>query len=147
MPLNWSWARPLWCKHLLKDQQGPPERLGRESPQPPNEAFAIYGSDLVEDDMPDATLESARDTKRVGMLSHRHRRDDEGAKVSIQLIGGNNNAGSRLLDFAALRWTQTDKIDLASTDGIGTHHCQSSSSKRVEVGESSRPASPRLWSN
>jgi len=131
------------CEHLLQHRQCPTEAGRRDPSEATHEAFPINCSDLVQHDVSDPSAEPTRDSKWIRMAAGGHGDHDEGAKVGVQLIRGNDHTWARLLDFSATGGIETHQKDITAPDSLGPHHFHSLSSKRVEVGGSGSASSPR----
>lgn len=131
------------CEHLLQHRQCPTEAGRRDPSEATHEALPINRSDLVQHDVSDPSAEPTRDSKWIRMAAGGHGGHDEGAKVGVQLIRGNDHTWARLLDFSATGGIETHQKDVTAPDSLGPHHFHSLSSKRVEMRGSGSASSPR----
>ncbi|CAK6690712.1 hypothetical protein IFHNHDMJ_00870 [Synechococcus sp. CBW1107] len=107
-------ARHLHSEHRLKNTQQLSQRSLRKTPQSLDESFPIYGPQLVRHNMTFFAVKLATHTKRVWMAASRERGNNEGAKVSIQLVRRHYDTRPSLPDFRASRGIQRDKEDVTS---------------------------------
>jgi hypothetical protein len=96
-------ARPLHSKHRLKNTQQLSQSSLRQTPQPLDETFTIYGPQLVRYNMSFFSVKLAPHTKRVWMSASCQRGNNESAKVSIQLVRGHYDTRPGLPNFRPSR--------------------------------------------
>ena len=107
-------ARPLHNEHRLKNTQQLIKRSLRQIPQSLDETVPIDNSQLISHNMAVFAVKPATHTKRVWMSASCERRNNESAKVSIQLVRRHYDTRPRLPDFRSSRGIQRDKEDIAS---------------------------------
>jgi hypothetical protein len=107
-------ARPLHSEHRLKNTQQLSQRSLRQTPQTLDETFPIYGPQLVRHNMTVFAIKIATHTERVWMAARGERRNNEGAKMSIQLVRRHDDTRPGLPDFRPSRGIQRDKEDVTS---------------------------------
>jgi hypothetical protein len=107
-------ARPLHSEHRLKNTQQVSQRSLRQTPQSLDETFPIYGPQLVRHKMTIFVIKPATYTKWVWMAASGERGNNEGAKVSIQLVRRHDDTRPGLPDFRPSSGIQRDKEDVTS---------------------------------
>ncbi len=107
-------ARPLHSEHRLKNAQQLSQRSLRQSPQSLDETLPVYGPQLVRHNMTIFAIKAAANTKWVWMAASGERRNNEGTKVSIQLVRRHYDTRPGLPDFRPSRGIQRDKEDVTS---------------------------------
>jgi len=131
------------CEHLLKHRQRVVERWRREAAKLTNQTRSVHCSDLIEHNMPDPSRKTARDTKWIFARTRGKRRDNECGQVLVEIVGRNDDAGTRFSHLAAARRIEVYQKDFTAAHLARCYHFHSSSSKRVPVGASSKRSSPR----
>ena len=99
-----------------------------------DQTLTVDCPNLVQDDVPPAPAERARDAKWVPMPARGQRGDDERPQMSIELVGRHIDTRPRLPDLAAPRRIQIDQEHLAAMNLVSGYHRHSFSSKRVGRG-------------
>jgi hypothetical protein len=107
-------ARPLHSEHRLKNIQQLSQRGLGQTSQSLNKTFPIYGPQLVRHNMAIFTIKPATHTKWVWMAASGKRSNNEGAKVSIELVRRHYDTRPSLPDFRPSRGIQRDKEDVTS---------------------------------
>jgi|GEM_PF-2516939 len=79
-------ARLLYSEHRLKNTQQLIQRSLRQTPQSLDETVSVYSPQLIRYNMTGLAIKMATHTKRVWMSASCKRRNNEGAKVRIQLV-------------------------------------------------------------
>lgn len=77
---------PSILKHLPQDREDLLKRRTVDFAQPANQAMAIHGSELVQDDKAILALESAGDTEGIRMSPWCHWGNGEGGEVGVEFI-------------------------------------------------------------
>ncbi len=129
-------------KHLLKDGDDTRECCRRKTSEMANKMFPVDGTKLIGDDMTAHVHEATCHAERKRLAPGRERRDDDGAKMRVEVVGRHHDTGSSFLDLGAARWIQVDEEDLSAADQLRGYHCHSVSSKWVGVGGSSSLSPP-----
>jgi hypothetical protein len=133
-------ARGLGGEQFVEEGQGCSEYRWGQAPQLAHQALAINGPDLIEDNEAVAFLKPTGDAPRVGVAARGHGRDDDRAQMSIQFVGRNHDARSRLADLTAPRGIESDQNDVPP---LRTYrHSHSSRSNCVALTVSRRASSP-----
>jgi len=107
-------ARPLHSEHRLKNTQQLIQHSLRQNPQSLDETIPINSPQLISHNMTIFAIKPASHTERVRMSASCERRNNEGTKVSIQLVRRHYDTRPRLPDFRSLRGIQRYKEDVAS---------------------------------
>ena len=105
-------AKPLHSKHRLQNIEDFIERDIGQAPQALDEAISIDCPQLISHNVALLSVDFAAHTKWVWMTTRRQGRHNEGAQVSIQFIGRDNDAGSCFPDFRSTRGIQGNKKDV-----------------------------------
>ena len=79
------------------------------------QSAAIHRADLVQNDQPLFASESARDARRIRFPLGRHRGDNDRLNMTVDFVGRNDKAGTRLPDFAADCGIKLYQIDIKAT--------------------------------
>jgi hypothetical protein len=84
------WSGPLVCasfgKHLVEPLKDRCDRCWCEAAEPAEKPFAINRAELVQSDEAGSALKPARHSPGVPRPAGRHRSDDDGAQVLIELV-------------------------------------------------------------
>ena len=113
-------------KRLLQSAQHGGDGVRRQPAKPLEESVRIDGPELIERDKTRSVLKPARNSPRICLTSGRHRRDDCGPKVLVELLRGHDDTRSRLANLAAARRIEVHQMDLASVDRQTHYHVHSS---------------------
>src|SRR5262249_35001682 len=148
---NTKMAGPRTCERfmtssrekLLESQEDFGDRRRGQSSEAPDQTVAVDRAYLIHGDETGAVLKSAGNPPRIRLAARRHRSDDHGTKIGVQLVGRHDKARSRLADLAANRRVRRNKVYVAARNASRAHHRHSSMSKRVDVGWSMSRSSPR----
>jgi len=116
----WAFRRAVEMKRREKiEGESGSEHLGQESEHflrggvvdfahSFNQAHFVDGADLVQDDLSGLSLESDRNPRRILSPLRGHGRDDDGADVTVHLVGRDDQAGTGFADFAAFGGIEAD---------------------------------------
>ena len=107
-------ARLLHSEHRLKNTKQLIYCSLGQTPQSLDKTVYIYSSQLISHHVTVLALKPAPHTKGVWMTTGGERRNNEGAKVSIELVRRHDDTRPRLPDFRSSRGIQRDKEDIAS---------------------------------
>lgn len=141
---NRKFDRVSLSEHFLEPLKNGRHRVRREATEPATEPLGIDGPELIQCDETRSTLKATRYAPGIGSPARRHRHDDHGAQVLVQLVRRNDEAGAGLLDLAARRGIQPYEVHFAAGPGGPRYfHSHSSRSKRVAVNSSKRPSAAR----
>ena len=77
----------------------------------------VNGSDLIKNNLAGCPLKCAVDPRGIIPLSGRHGGDDDRPDELIHLIGGYDQTGARLLNFASESWVKSNEIHIKPLDG------------------------------
>ncbi len=91
------------CERLLEDVEQVVHGRRRNSPEMANQPRSIHGPKLIDDNLTVLAGEAAWPAKRVAMRGRGHGRDNDCSQMSVQVVGGHDHAGSRLLDLGSSR--------------------------------------------
>ena len=121
------------CKHLLEHPENFRQCRGSEPPHTMNQPLAIYGANLVENNVSGSFAKPTWNSKWVGMASCRERSDNERPQIRVELVRRDDNTRASLAHLATPRRAETNQEHLSPTNRIPGHHFHSPSSNRVEV--------------
>jgi len=105
-----TWTRALLsgCKHLLQSLQNPGDGGFWKLAEASNEPLSVDGANLIEDNLAGLSLDTTGNPERRRAAGGREWSDDGSQQVRVELVRGDDNAGSGLLDFSAPRWIEAD---------------------------------------
>ena len=127
----------------MQNTQHSRDRIAPETTDVSYQSLVVYRANLVENDVPGLALETAWNSKRIRMCAGRKRGHDEGTKIGVQFVRGDDQTRPRLPDFCPTGRVQVHKENITAADPDRYFHRHSSSSKRVGVGSSRSLSSSR----
>ena len=110
-----AFHRGLWCEELRECIQQIPFCIFLNDPEFLDKPSLINCSYLVEHEPSAFRLKCARNSGRVLPTGRCHRRKNHGAKVTVHLVRGDNDAGPCFLDLAASCWIEIHKINFETS--------------------------------